>query len=139
MKHLLDLLGRIFISLIFLFEALDSAWYFQDTKDKMTSYGITWNQHLWLYGGIIMLVLGGVLVLLGYRAKLGALLLLAYWIPVTLIVHSFWNDPEDIRRIQSVFFMRNLAIVGGLLLIYVNGSGKYSIRRIFATSRVPGV
>ena len=138
MKHLLDLLGRIFISLIFLFEALDSAWYFQDTKDKMTSYGITWNQHLWLYGGIIILVLGGVLVLLGYRAKLGALLLLAYWIPVTLIVHSFWNDPEDIRRIQSVFFMRNLAIVGGLLLIYVNGSGKYSIRRIFATSRVPG-
>jgi len=138
MKHFLDLLGRIFISLIFLFEALDSAWYFQDTKDKMTSYGITWNQHLWLYGGIVILALGGVLVLLGYRAKLGALLLLAYWVPVTLIVHSFWNDPEDIRRIQSVFFMRNLAIVGGLLLIYVNGSGKYSIRRIFATSRVPG-
>ena len=138
MKHLLDLLGRIFISLIFLFEALDSAWYFQDTKDKMASYGITWNQHLWLYGGIVILVLGGVLVLLGYRAKLGALLLLAYWIPVTLIVHSFWNDPEDIRRIQSIFFMRNLAIVGGLLFIYVNGSGKYSIRRIFATSRVPG-
>lgn len=138
MKDLLDLLGRIFIALIFLFEALDSAWYFQDTKDKMTAYGLTWNQNLLLYGAIILLTLGGILVLLGYRVQLGALLLLAYWIPMTFIVHSFWNDPESIRRIESIFFMRNLGIVGGLLFIYVNGSGKYSIRRIFATSRVPG-
>lgn len=139
MKHLFDLLGRIFISIIFFYEALDSAWYFQDTKDKMTSYGIFWKQDLLLYAAIFLLVLGGLLVLVGYRAKLGALLLLMYWVPVTFIVHSFWNDPEDIRRIQSIFFMRNLGIVGGLLFIFVNGTGKYSIRRIFATSKVPGV
>lgn len=138
MKHFLDLLGRIFMALIFIFEALDSIWYFQDTKDKMTSYGLTWNQNLLLYGAIFLLLLGGILVLIGYRAKLGALLLLAYWVPVTFIVHSFWNDPEEIRRVQSIFFMRNLGIVGGLLFIIVNGSGKYSIKRIFATSRVPG-
>lgn len=138
MKHLLDLLGRIFISLIFLFEALDTAWYFQDTKDKMTSYGLTWNQDLLLYSAIFLLSMGSILVILGYRAKLGALLLLAYWVPITFIVHSFWNDPVDLQRIQSILFMRNLGIVGGLLFICVNGSGKYSIRRIFATSKVPG-
>jgi putative oxidoreductase len=138
MKHILDLLGRIFMALIFIYEGLDSIWYFQDTKDKMTEYGLNWNQSLLLYGAIILLLLGGILILIGYRVKLGALLLLAYWVPVTFIVHSFWNDPEDIRRIQSVFFMRNLGIVGGLLFIYVNGSGKYAIKRIFATSRVPG-
>lgn len=138
MKDILDLMGRIFIALIFLFEAYDSLWYFEDTKAKMTTYGITWNQDLLLVGAITLLLLGGILVLIGYRARLGALLLLAYWVPVTFIVHSFWNDPEAIRRTQSILFMRSLAIVGGLLFVYVNGSGRYSIKRLFATFRVPG-
>ena len=138
MKHLLDLLGRIFIALIFLFEAYDSIWYSEENKAKMTEYGLTWRQDLLLYGAIFLLVVGGILLLIGYRVKLGALMLLAYWVPVTFIVHSFWNDPESIRRIQSILFMRNLGIVGGLLFLYVNGSGKYSIRRLFATSKVPG-
>ncbi len=138
MKHLLDLIARIFIALIFLFEGFDSAIYFQDTKEKMTLYGINWQQDFLLFGAIFLLFLGGILVLIGYRAKFGALLLLCYWVPVTFIVHSFWNDPADIQRIQSVLFMRSLAIVGGLLFVYVNGSGKYSVRRLFATSRVPG-
>ena len=138
MKNLLDLIARIFIALIFLFEAYDSLWYFQDTKDKMTSYGINWQQDLLLMGAIFGLFLGGVLVLIGYRAKLGAVLLLAYWVPVTFIVHSFWNDPVEIRREQSILFMRSLAIIGGLLFVYVNGSGKYSVKRLFATFKVPG-
>lgn len=138
MKHVLDLLGRIFIALIFLFEAYDSIWYSEENKAKMTEYGLTWRQDLLLYGAIFLLVVGGILLLIGYRVKLGALMLLAYWVPVTFIVHSFWNDPESIRRIQSILFMRNLGIVGGLLFVYVNGSGKYSIKRLFATSKVPG-
>lgn len=138
MKHLLDLLGRIFIAMIFLFEAYDSIWYAEENKARMTEYGLTWRQDLLLYGAIFLLVVGGILVLIGYRVKLGALMLLAYWVPVTFIVHSFWNDPEDMRRIQSIFFMHNLGIVGGLLFVYVNGSGKYSVRRLFATSKVPG-
>ena len=138
MKNLLDLIARIFIALIFLFEAFDSTIYFQETQEKMTLYGISWRQDLLLVGSIILLFVGGILVLIGYRSKLGALLLLAYWVPVTFIVHSFWNDPPEIQREQSVLFMRSLAIIGGLLIVYVNGAGKYSVRRIFATSRVPG-
>ena len=138
MKNLLDLIARIFIALIFLFEAFDSTIYFQETQEKMTLYGISWRQDLLLVGSIILLFVGGILVLIGYRSKLGALLLLAYWVPVTFIVHSFWNDPPEIQREQSVLFMRSLAIIGGLLFVYVNGAGKYSVRRIFATSRVPG-
>jgi len=138
MKHILDLIGRIFIAMIFLFEAYDSIWYAEENKAKMTEYGLTWRQDLLLYGAIFLLVVGGILVLIGYRAQLGALLLLAYWIPVTFIVHSFLNDPESMRRIESVMFMHNLGIVGGLLFVYVNGSGKYSVKRLFATFKVPG-
>ena len=77
------------------------------------------------------------MVLLGYRAKFGAVLLLLYWVPVTFLAHSYWNDPIEVQRIESLFFMKNLAIAGGLLMIWANGTGKYSIRRIFATAKVP--
>lgn len=138
MKDLIDLIGRIFISFIFLFEAYDSIKYFSATKAAMIDYGIMSHHDFLLSSSIGLLILGGLLVLLGYRSSFGAILLLLYWVPVTFIVHSFWNDLPEIRRIESIQFMKNLAIMGGLLIVLVNGSGRYSMRRLFATARVPG-
>ena len=92
MKDVTDLLARIFISLIFLWEAYDSIVHYSGAKTSMTAYGVTWRQDLLLSGAIFLLIFGGILVLLGYRSKFGAVLLLIYYIPFTLIVYSFWND-----------------------------------------------
>jgi putative oxidoreductase len=161
-KDFTDLVGRILIAFLFLYEAYDSIFFFKNTVLKMESYGLTWNKEMLLYGAIFLLVMGGLMVLLGYRSSLGAFLLLLYWIPVTFIVHDFWNYTNDCvihlapaqgleelvscgkpgieyyRRLESILFMKNLAIMGGLLMILVNGSGRYSIRRLFATTKVPG-
>lgn len=139
MKAILDLLGRALISVIFFFEAYDSIRYFNLVKETMTEYNITWRQDLLLTGAITVLILGATLILIGYRPALGVLLLLMYWVPVTFLVHSFWNAPPDELRGASISFMKNIAIIGGLLIVYVNGAGKWSIKRLFATSRVPGV
>ena len=136
MKHITDLLARIFLSLIFFWEAFDSVKYFKSTKISMTEYGVTWRQDLLLSGAIFFMVFGGVLILTGYRSKLGAALLLLFYIPATFIIYSFWNDPEELYRINSIQFMKNLAIIGGLMMVMVNGAGKYSIKRIFATTKV---
>ena len=137
MKDVADLIGRFFLSLIFFFEAYDTIAFFNQTKNTMTVYGLTWNQDLLLYGTIFILVIGAVLVLIGYYANLGAVLLLLYWIPVTFIVFSFWNDPVEVKRIQSIMFMKNVAIIGGLLILMVNGAGKYSVKRLIYTLRLP--
>lgn len=136
MKDWIDLIGRMCIALISLFEAYDSIYYFRQTKATMSQYHITWNQDLLLSGAIFLLLLGGTLILIGYRSSFGAILLLMYWIPVTFIVHSFWNDPPEFRREESIHFMKNIAIIGGMLIVLVNGSGRYSIRRLFATTKV---
>ncbi|MDX1942818.1 MAG: DoxX family protein [Saprospiraceae bacterium] len=138
MKNIVDLIGRILLSFIFLYDAYDSIFYFKATKVKMTAYGLTWNQDFLLIAAIFLLILGGLFVLLGYRARFGAILLLLYWIPVTFIVHSYWNDPEPERRLQALLFSKNLAIIGGLLMVWANGTGKYSVRKILATTRVRG-
>lgn len=136
MKDIIDLIGRVLISFIFLFDAYDSIAFFKDTKEQMLNYGISWQTESLLYVSIFVLILGGTLVLIGYRSSFGAILLLLYWIPVTFILHSWWNDPEAVRRATSIQFMKNIAIAGGLLIILVNGSGKYSIKRLFATTKV---
>ncbi|MEO1258921.1 MAG: DoxX family protein [Bacteroidota bacterium] len=155
MKNIIDLIGRVLLAFIFLYEAYDSTFFFKATKQKMLDYGLTWQPELLLYGAITLLTLGGLMVLSGYRSSFGAMLLLLYWIPVTFIVHDYWNLPMSCmieyncpevplqgeliyRRLQAILFMKNLAIIGGLLMIWVNGSGRLSIRRLFATTKVPG-
>ena len=137
MKDVIDLLARICLSMIFFFEAWDSLYYFEKTKHTMSVYGLHSNQDFLLISAIILLILGALLVLMGYYANVGALLLLIYYVPVTFIVFSFWNDPPEVVRVQTLNFMRNIGVCGGLLLLMVNRSGRYSVRRFIYVMRLP--
>ncbi|WP_020570775.1 DoxX family protein [Neolewinella persica] len=138
MKDIFDLLGRILLSFIFFFEAYDYFAYESLNKNAMKIYGLTWNQDFFLYGAIFLLFFGALTILLGYRMRLGAILLMVYWIPLTFIVHNFWVEESgsDLYRLQSIIFMKNLAIMGGLLITATHTSGKYRLRRLFATTNV---
>jgi putative oxidoreductase len=135
-RDFIDLLGRIFLSAIFIFEACDTIWYFERAKRELTAFGVTGNQDTILYFSAVFLTLGGLMVLVGYRATLGSFLLLCYWIPMTLITHDFWNAPKDEFRLQSILFMKDVAIIGGLLMLVGKGSGRFSIKRVLATTKV---
>ena len=71
---------------------------------------------------------GGLSVLLGYRAKIGAGLLMLFLAPVTVMMHKFWatSDPM-MSQIHMVMFMKNVALFGGALLIAHFGAGPYSL------------
>lgn len=103
----------------------------------MTMYGLTWHQDFLLAGAIFFLLSGGLMVLMGYRSTLGAIMLLIYWVPVTFMVHDFWNYATKAElRNESVLFMNNIAIIGALLMLIGKGSGRFSVRRLLATTRV---
>ena len=136
MRDVIDLIGRIFLSAIFIFEAFDTTLYFEKTRQTMTQYGFTSHQDLILHAAIVLLVMGGLMVLFGYRSTFGSALLLCYWAPITFVVHDFWNAPKDQLRLESILFMKDVAIVGGLLMLMGKGSGRYSIKRLFATTKV---
>lgn len=137
MKNYFDLLARICISFIFLYEAYDSIVFFQSTKETMTEYGIIWQQDILLTGVIFLLVVGSILILIGYYASIGAFMILLYWLPFTLIVHSFWNDPLEVRRISSLNFMHNIGTLAALLLLMSHGAKDFSVKRILHVLRLP--
>lgn len=139
MKNIIDLLGRIFLSVIFYFEAFDKIFFRDATCRSMSQFGITWNQDLLIDGSAACLILGATLILIGYRAALGAWLILLYWIPLTIMLNKFWLIPmsdHETRRNVSLHFMKNMAIVGGLLQIIANGVGSISVRKLLATTKV---
>ncbi len=138
MKDIADLVARIFIAFLFFYEAVDSILFFDDTLETMSAYGINWNQEILLSIMIGFLIIGATSVLIGYYANIGAFFLLIYWAIFTFTVYSFWNDPVELRRVNVLMFMRNLALCGGIMILMLNGSGKYSVRRLLHNLRLPG-
>jgi putative oxidoreductase len=130
MKDVFDLIGRILLASTFLLAAYEYGIDFQEVKLAMIEDGVTWRPVMLLRGSIFCLTLGGLLVLFGYRAKLGAALLLAFMIPVTIIFYTDdFSDP-----MEQTMLVKNVAIIGGLMMIFVNGSGKFSIRKLLAST-----
>src|SRR5207249_3949387 len=76
----------------------------------------------------VMAILGGISIVLGFKAKLGGWLLVAFLVPVTLVMHNFWKI-DDLRehQMQLTMFMKNTSMLGGALLITYFGSGPFSI------------
>jgi putative oxidoreductase len=76
----------------------------------------------------VLAALGGLSVALGYRARLGALTLALFLIPVTLMMHAFWKFEDSMMiAMQQGMFMKNLALLGGALLLVHFGAGPFSL------------
>lgn len=123
MKHLLTFLARLGLSFIFIMSGFTKITNFEGTAQKMTQAGMP-AASFFLVGAIGFLLMGGLAVLLGFKAKWGAILLLLFLIPATFIFHLDITDP--MQRIQLV---KNIAIGGGLLMLIAHGSGKFSVDR----------
>src|ERR1700675_1120378 len=76
----------------------------------------------------LLAFLGGLSILLGYRAKVGAWLIAFFLIAVTPMMHKFWGVPDPmVRQMQMIMFMKNVSMLGGALLISQFGAGPWSL------------
>jgi putative oxidoreductase len=70
---------------------------------------------------------GGLFIVLGFQARLGALVLVAFTVAATLIAHRFWELDGAAYKAQQIQFSKNLSIIGGLLLLVAAGSGRFGL------------
>lgn len=120
------LIGRILIAAIFVTGGIAKLTDTAGTVGYMESAGVPYAYPLAILAGIVEIV-GGLSLVFGVVARLGALLLVLYLIPVTLVMHAFWNLEGADYQMQMVQFMKNLAIMGGLLTVFAFGASRYSI------------
>jgi uncharacterized membrane protein YphA (DoxX/SURF4 family) len=120
MQALLPFVGRVLIGAIFLWSAIKDIRTFESTADMMQSKGIFAPQVL-LIGSIVFLLLGSIAVILGIKARWGAILLILFLIPTTILFHPPTGGEAD-----QIQFLKNLALIGGLLMIVSFGPGVVS-------------
>ncbi len=79
-----------------------------------------------LLASVIIELLGGILLFLGVWIRLGSFLLFIFMLPATIVFHHFWDMPNPERDIELINFMKNLGIIGGLLVLLAHGKGSKS-------------
>ncbi len=121
MKAFAVLIGRILLVLIFLKSGVGKIENFQGTAQSMASHGMPYT-NFFLIGAIFFELVGSITVISGYFARFGAVLLLIFLIPTTLIFHNIFKDPQ-----MMIQFMKNVSMFGGLLVLLSFGPGRFSI------------
>lgn len=126
LERLTPLAGRGLLSAIFLMSALGKLGNFSATAGMMASKGFP-AASVFLLGAIAVELAGGLSVLTGWKARWGAIALAGFLVPTTLIFHDFWAHTGADLELQMIHFLKNLAIIGGLLTTAAFGSGPFSL------------
>ena len=126
LQGVITVAGRVLLCAIFFASAVGQKIpHFNDFAAMMEQHGLPAAKVL-LAGAIVFLIVGSLSVIVGYKARLGALLLLVFLALATYYFHNFWAAEEAQRQMQLVQFMKNLSMIGAMLLIIANGPGPMS-------------
>lgn len=112
-------IGRLFLSMIFIFSGFTKITGYAATQGYMEAMGVP---GMLLPLVIAVELLGGIAILLGFKARLVAILMAGFSVVSALLFHQFWIDESQMNP-----FMKNIAMAGGFLMIFAHGAGAYSI------------
>ena len=131
LKQMAPLVGRVLLALIFVISGFNKLTHFDGTVGYMAMHGLP-MVHVLLVASIAIELGGGLMLLLGWHARIAAAAIFLFLIPITLVFHAFWTvSPSDAMALQDQMnhFMKNLAIMGGMLYIVAYGSGPLSVQK----------
>jgi putative oxidoreductase len=123
------LLGRVALGIIFIKSGAEKLMALSAFAASLASRGVPQSSLLAVIGATVEFV-AGVLIVTGLKTRYASMLTILFVIVATAISHRFWELADAARRMQEVQFSKNLAIVGGYLLLFVTGSGRFSLDRL---------
>lgn len=127
LSSILNVLGRIFLVTIFFLSAVGNKIpNFGAVAGVMEKAGVPAPKFM-LVGAIVFLIVGSLSVLVGYKAKFGALLLFVFLALAAYFFHNFWALEGQAAQTQQIQFLKNLALMGAMLMIMANGPGVASV------------
>ena len=121
MANILDLIGRVFISILFLISAYNKILSIDGSMSWMESFGVP---GFLLYPAIAIEIILPIFVIIGYNARLSAALLAIFCISTAFLFHFDFSDPA-----QKISFLKNIGLAGGFLFIVANGTKDWSVDR----------
>ncbi len=137
-QHIVALVGRILISALFIGSGVHHVMNWQAGIDLIEGKGLP-VPHVLLALALVALFGGGLSILTGFRARWGAIGLIVFLAAATFLFHDFWNVSEYAERfVETINCMRNVSIMGGLLMIVAYGAGPLSIDPFLRRTPIDG-
>lgn len=138
-QNLAALVGRILVAAIFVLSGINKMGDFAGTSAMMSSVGLPMAEAL-LAMTILIEVVGGLMLVIGWQTRFAAAVLFLFMIPVTVVFHNPWAVADGAAAQQQlIHFLKNLAIAGGLLNLLAFGAGAYSVEERKEDSPAPGL
>ena len=125
-RNVAALAGRIMLALMFVLAGFGKIAGFADTTATMTGAGLPFVNVL-LVLTILIELGGGAAIMLGWKTRPIALVVLLFTALATVVFHAFWAAPPDRVMLQQLMFMKNVSVMGGLLVLYAFGPGDYAL------------
>ena len=119
-------LARAMLAATFIISAVRHLTHWSAALDEMAGDAMP-RSSLLLIGSVALRLAGGLSVLLGFRARSGAAVLLVFVVPAAFLAHDFWMMPTARQTHETVEFLNNMAIAAGALLVALYGAGPWSI------------
>ncbi len=127
-SNALALLGRTLIAIMFILAGVDKITGFSSTAGYIASVGLPFAELLTVLT-IAMEVGAGVALLLGFKARFAALVLAGFTVAASVLFHNYWALPADQAYVQQLMFIKNMAIVGGLLMVSALGTDHWAVQK----------
>jgi putative oxidoreductase len=124
--NVLAAIGRILLALIFVLSGFQKIGGFDATAAMMAGAGLPMVKLL-LVLTIAVEVIGGLAVMFGWKTRWAALALAAYTVPVTLVFHNPWTAAAPEVQMQTIHLLKNVSMIGGLLVLAAFGPGRLSL------------
>jgi putative oxidoreductase len=122
------LVGRILLATLFVVSGIGKIAGFAGTAGYIASKGLPMAELL-TAATIVVELGGGLAIVAGWKARWAALLLAGFTIVASVLFHNFWAAPAAEAMNQQIHFMKNLSIIGGMLLLFAHGPGRFSVGR----------
>jgi len=119
MANLFDLIGRIFISSIFLLSGYNKIFNYADTITWMEGFGIP---GFLLVPTIVLEILLPILIIIGYQTQISAILLAIFCVATAVIFHL-----DFANQMQTIAFLKNFSLAGGFLFIAAHGPKDWAV------------
>ena len=125
--HIIEITGRIFLSAVFLIAGVNKIFNYEGTTAYMESFGVP--DFLYI-PAIILEILFPLLIVIGYQTKISAFIMAIFSVSLAIIFHTDFRE-----GMQMMFFLKDIAIAGGFMIIIVYGPGKISLDHYFKSKQ----
>ena len=125
--HIVELIGRVFLSALFLIEGVGKLFTQEQVIMYMEDYGVP---GILFIPAVVLEILFPLLLIVGYKTRLAALVMTLFTLTVAIIFHTDFSE-----GMQMMLFLKDIAIAGGFMIVLVYGPGKISLDHYFKSKQ----